>query len=185
MSPVQLSLGETNLEKKISRYQPRNEQAESRDNHHHRSHERWPTPAYPALIGNVIPEFLSFSGSPFPVPQRRDQPFPTLPETYEYLASFAHPLFESGKIRLHHEVIDVAEIQGEEGGGWKVVMTDWSKSSGVGVRREERWDAVVITTVWFDNEYYPGVEGLDDVKQTGRVRHAKTWRGPSGYEGKV
>ncbi|KAG8221690.1 FAD/NAD(P)-binding domain-containing protein [Butyriboletus roseoflavus] len=151
--------------------------------HDDQSHEGWPSPAYPALIGNVIPEFLSFSGSPFPAPPRQDQPFPTLRETYEYLATFARPLLESGKIRLHHEVIDVAEVQAEEGGGWRVVMTDRSQA-GTGVRMEERWDAVVITTVWYDNEYYPDIEGLDDLKQTGRVRHAKTWRGPSGYEGK-
>lgn len=133
----------------------------------------------------MIPEFLSFSGHPFPAPPEQDQPFPTLGETYDYLAAFARPLLESGKIRLHHEVVDAAEIQGEEGGGWRVVMIDWSKGDEAGERKEERWDAVVVTTVWYDNAYYPKVEGLDDVQQTGRVRHAKTWRGPSGYEGKV
>lgn len=135
----------------------------------------------------MIPEFLSFSGNPFPAPPRQDQPFPTLHETYDYIATFARPLFESGKIRLHHEVVDVSEVQGEleeEAGGWRVVMSDWSKA-GISVRKEERWDAVVVTTVWYDNEYYPNVEGLDDIKQTGRARHAKTWRGPSSYEGKV
>ncbi|KAH0826341.1 FAD/NAD(P)-binding domain-containing protein [Lanmaoa asiatica] len=169
-------------------YQPppqRKVQKEQVKQHHDdQSHERWPSPpAYPALIGNVIPEFLSFSGNPFPALPRQDQPFPTLRETYKYLATFARPLFESGKIRLHHEVIDVAEVQVEEGEGWRVIMTDWGEG-GVGVRKEERWDAVVITTVWYDNEHYPNVGGLDDVKRTGRVRHAKTWRGPSGYEGK-
>ena len=78
------------------------------------SHERWPSPVYPALIGNVIPEFLSFSRNPFPA----------LRETYEYLTAFARPLFESGKIRLRHGVTDVAKIPVEEAGGWKVVMTD-------------------------------------------------------------
>lgn len=174
----------------VTRYQPPDPQREVQNEqlkryHDDQSHERWPSPTYPALIGNVIPEFLSFSGNPFPAPPRQDQPFPTLRETFEYLATFARPLLGSGKIRLHHEVLDVAEIQAEEGGGWRVVMTDWSKAGGVGVRKEERWDAVVITTVWYDNEYYPNIEGLDDIKKTGRVRHAKTWRGPSGYEGKV
>jgi hypothetical protein len=136
------------------------------------------------MIGNVIPEFLSFSGHPFPAPPREDQPFPTLRETYDYLAAFARPLLESGRIRLHHEVVDVAEMDVNEGGGWRVVVIDWSEGDGIGVRKEERWDAVVVTTVWYDNARYPSIEGLDDVKQTGRVRHAKTWRGPSGYEGK-
>ncbi|KAF8547978.1 FAD/NAD(P)-binding domain-containing protein [Imleria badia] len=165
----------------IQRHQPLHEQVTHQT---HSDSQRWPSPAYPDLIGNVVPEFLSFSGYPFPAPPRQDQPFPTLRETYVYLAAFARPLFESGKIRLHHEVVDVAEIQAEEGGGWRVVMIDWSKGDGVGVRKEERWDAVVVTTVWYDNAYYPSVEGLDDVKQTGRVRHAKSWRGPNGYEGK-
>ena len=148
------------------------------------SHQYWSSPAYPGLIGNVIPEFLSFSGNPFPPPPRPDQPFPTLSETYDYLATFARPLFERGKIRLDHEVVDVAEVEIEDGGGWKVGIVDRSQG-GTGIRKEERWDAVVVTTVWYDNEYYPTVDGLDDVKQTGRVRHAKTWRGPSGYEDKV
>ena len=134
------------------------------------------------MIGNVIPEFLCFSGNPFPAPPRPDQPFPTLRETYDYVAAFARPLFD--KIRLHHEVIDVTEIEAEDGGGWRVVMIDWS-GGRTGIRKEERWDAVVITTVWYDNEHYPNVDGLDEIRQTGRVRHAKTWRGPSGYEGKV
>ncbi|KAJ7069095.1 hypothetical protein C8F01DRAFT_976037 [Mycena amicta] len=30
----------------------------------------WPTPAYPALVGNMLPEYLSFSHHPFlPVPR--------------------------------------------------------------------------------------------------------------------
>ncbi|KAG6370678.1 FAD/NAD(P)-binding domain-containing protein [Boletus reticuloceps] len=166
-------------------YQSRNEHANDDSDPLAASRSRWPTPAYPALIGNVIPEFLSLSGYPFPTPPREGQPFPTLRETYDYIAAFARPLFERGKIRLHHEVVDVAEIEAEDGGGWRVAMTDWSKGSGSGVSlKEERWDAVVITTVWYDNAYYPDVEGLDDVKLTGRVLHAQTWRGPSGYEGK-
>ncbi|KAF9235089.1 FAD/NAD(P)-binding domain-containing protein [Melanogaster broomeanus] len=143
----------------------------------------WGSPAYPGLIGNVLPEFLSFSGHPFPAPPRSDQPFPTLLETYEYLNTFARPLFERGKIRLDHEVTRVEEVGEADGGGWRVVMTDWT-AGGSGVRKEERWDAVVVTTVWFDNPYYPNVEGLDEVKETGQVRHAATWRGPGGYEGK-
>ncbi|KIK97591.1 hypothetical protein PAXRUDRAFT_136001 [Paxillus rubicundulus Ve08.2h10] len=142
----------------------------------------WASPAYPGLIGNVLPEFLSFSGQPFP-PPRSGQQFPELLETYEYLNAFARPLFERGKIRLNHEVTRVDEVEEADGGGWRVVMTDWTAGES-GVRKEEMWDAVVVTTVWFDNAYYPNVEGLDTIKETGRVRHAKTWRGPSGYEGK-
>ncbi|KAF9220363.1 FAD/NAD(P)-binding domain-containing protein [Gyrodon lividus] len=144
----------------------------------------WESPAYPGLIGNVLPEFLSFSGQPFPPLSRPGQPFPTLRETYGYLETFARPLFERGRIRLGHEVTRVEEVGGAaDEGGWRVVMTDWT-AGGEGVRKEERWDAVVITTVWFDNAYYPNVEGLDEIKETGRVRHAKTWRDSSGYEGK-
>jgi len=49
----------------------------------------WLSPAYKGLIGNVLPEFLTFSGHPFPEPPMTPhQPFPTLKETYEYLRSF-------------------------------------------------------------------------------------------------
>ncbi|KIJ63997.1 hypothetical protein HYDPIDRAFT_91130 [Hydnomerulius pinastri MD-312] len=143
----------------------------------------WDSPAYPGLIGNVLPEFLSFSGKPFPAPTRPDQPFPTLRETYDYLEDFARPFFETRKIRLNHEVTRVEEVEEADGGGWRVVMTDWTTGES-GVRKEERWDAVIITTVWFENAYYPNVEGLHELKETGKVRHAKTWKGPNGYEGK-
>ncbi|KIJ15824.1 hypothetical protein PAXINDRAFT_176351 [Paxillus involutus ATCC 200175] len=149
----------------------------------HANQSTWASPAYPGLIGNVLPEFLSFSRQPFPPPPRPGQPFPELLETYEYLDAFARPLFERGKIRLNHEVTRVEEVGEADGAGWRVVMTDWT-AGGSGVRKDERWDAIVVTTVWFDNAYYPNVEGLDEAKETGRVRHAKTWRGPSGYEGK-
>ncbi|KAJ6576109.1 hypothetical protein DFH09DRAFT_1150433 [Mycena vulgaris] len=31
---------------------------------------RWPSPAYPGLIGDVLPEFISFSGFPSSSPRR-------------------------------------------------------------------------------------------------------------------
>lgn len=70
------------------------------------------------MIGNVHPEFLTFSGNPFPIPPTPDQPFPTLRETYDYLKDFSRPLLEQGKIRLNHEVVRVEEIDDSNGGGW-------------------------------------------------------------------
>ncbi|KAG2123708.1 FAD/NAD(P)-binding domain-containing protein [Suillus cothurnatus] len=145
----------------------------------HRS--RWPTPAYPGLIGNVIPEFLSFSECPFPAPPREHQPFPTLAETNAYLKEFALPFIENGHIRLSFEVTGVEEV---EVGGWTVRMKDWNKG---GVVLEETWDAVVITTVWFDNPHFPDIPGLQELQQQqpNKVQHAINWTGPhSDYEGK-
>ncbi|OAX37673.1 FAD/NAD(P)-binding domain-containing protein [Rhizopogon vinicolor AM-OR11-026] len=141
---------------------------------------RWSTPAYPELIGNVLPEFLSFSEHPFPVPP--SSPFPTFAETSAYLKAFALPFVERGHIRLSHEVIGVEE---NDGGGWVVRMKDWNKGGGAVL--EETWDAVVITTVWFDNPYFPEVEGLEELQhqQPSKVQHSITWTGPhEGYEGK-
>jgi len=35
---------------------------------------------------------------------------------------------------------------------------------------EETWDAVVITTVWFDNPYFPHVQGLEDNRAKSNIR---------------
>ena len=143
---------------------------------------RWSTPAYPGLIGNVLPEFLSFSEHQFPVPS--PNPFPTLAETNAYIKAFALPFIESGHVRLSHEVIGVEEVR--DGGGWKVRIRDWN--NGGGVVLEETWDAVVITTVWFDNPYFPDVQGLQELqhRQPSKIHHSMTWTGPhDGYKGKV
>ncbi|KAH7890281.1 FAD/NAD(P)-binding domain-containing protein [Phlebopus sp. FC_14] len=142
---------------------------------------RWDSPVYPGLIGNVLPEFLSFSEHSFPTPPGAPkQPFPNVKETFAYLQEFSRPFLEQGRIRLNHEVLSVEEIDGS--GGWRVIMRDWSAA---GEMKVEIWDAVVITTVWFDNPYFPSVDGLnEELIQTGKIKHAKTWKGPRGYEGK-
>lgn len=134
------------------------------------------------MIGNVLPEFLTFSGNPFPIPPRPDQSFPTLRETYDYLKDFSRPLFDQGKIRLNHEVVSVEEVDDRKGGGWKVTMKDWS---GGGIEKVESWDAVVVATGWYDNPYFPIVDGFETIMKAGKARHAISWTGPGGYEGKV
>ena len=98
--------------------------------------QRWPSPAYHGLIGNALPEFLSFSGHPpFPEPPSTadGQPFPSLHETHDALEAFAAPLLAAGKIRLNPDVLAVEEL--EHSRGWRVVL-----NGGV----EEHWDAVVV-----------------------------------------
>jgi len=140
---------------------------------------RWPSPAYPNLVGNVLPEFLSYSKAPFPTPSNHpDQPFPTLAETHQYLLDFAEPL--KSHIRLNTEIIQVLELAE---GGWKVTSRDYT--TALPETREEIWDAVVICVCWYDNPVWPEVEGLDVLRQRDLARHAKWWRGPKGCEGKV
>lgn len=142
---------------------------------------RWPSPAYKGLIGNVLPEFLSFSEYPFPPSADHGQPFPTLTETHEYLRSFARPYVSSGAIRLNTEVIRLEEVP--RGGGWKVVIRDWNDGAE-GQEVEENWDAVVVAIGWYDNPVWPETDGLEEVRKRGLARHAKRWRGPEGSEGK-
>jgi cation diffusion facilitator CzcD-associated flavoprotein CzcO len=144
---------------------------------------RWPSPAYPGLIGNVLPEYLSFSNYPFPPRSSKTQPFPTLTETYEYLRAFAQPYIDKGAIRLNNEVISVDEL--ERGGGWKVVIRDWSSGGKCGVDVEERWDGVVVSTAWYDNPVWPTTEGLNEARARGLAIHAKDYRSPAGFEEKV
>ena len=133
------------------------------------------------MIGNVLPEFLSFSNHPFPT-RSPTQPFPTLTETHDYLHAVAEPFVAQGKIRLNTEVTSVDEL--ELGRGWKVSLKDWS-DEGKGKVIEEVWDAVVVANGWSDNPVWPETEGLEALKEKGLAKHAKWWRGPSGYEGKV
>lgn len=148
------------------------------------SKPRWPSAGYKGLIGNVLPEFLSFSGSPFPPPPTAEegQPFPNITETFAYLKAFAAPYLKSGQIRLNTEVARVEERPWGE--GWKVFMRDWSVD-GNGKELEEIWDAVVVAVHWHDNAEWPETPGLDELRQLGLAKHAKEWRGPQGYEGKV
>jgi hypothetical protein len=50
---------------------------------------------------------------------------------------------------------------------------------------EEIWDAVVIANGWHDNPVWLETEGLEELKENRLVKHAKSWRGLTGYEGKV
>ncbi|RXW19073.1 hypothetical protein EST38_g6793 [Candolleomyces aberdarensis] len=145
---------------------------------------RWPSPAYKGLIGNVLPEFLSFSGRPFPPPPTAEegQPFPTLTETFTYLKSFAEPYLQSGLIRLNTEVASVEEKPWGE--GWRVVLRDWS-DEGNGKEIEEIWDAVIVAVHWHDNPEWPDTPGLDQLRNLGLAKHAKEWRGPQGNENKL
>ncbi|KAJ3526283.1 hypothetical protein NMY22_g10227 [Coprinellus aureogranulatus] len=143
---------------------------------------RWPSAAYKGLVGNVLPEFLSFSGNPFPRPATTEegQPFANIGETFAYLKAFASPYLQSGQIRLNTEVVTVEERPWGE--GWKVSMRDWSDE---GKEIEEIWDAVVVAVHWHDNAEWPSTPGLDELRQLGLAKHAKVWRGPQGHEGKV
>ncbi|KAF5367712.1 hypothetical protein D9758_009831 [Tetrapyrgos nigripes] len=170
---------------------------------------RFPSPAYPGLIGNVLPEHLSYHGFPFPPPaeydkeNREHQPFPTLTETHEYLRAFAKPYLEDGRIRLGREVVrveervvgvevpeDATEAETEHLGylltknKWRVLVRDWSDPTHPGRELEEFWDAVAICTGWYDNLAWPNTEGLEELKEKGLAKHAKWWRGPEGWEGK-
>ncbi|TFK70881.1 FAD/NAD(P)-binding domain-containing protein [Pluteus cervinus] len=145
---------------------------------------RWPSPAYPGLVGNVLPHFLSYSGHPsFPETKDPKQPFPSLWETHAYLRGFAKPFVENGSIRLNMEVVKVEEQ--DEGKGWKITMKDWNDGKE-GKVVEEFWDAVVVANGWYDTPLWPDTEGVDILKEAGLAKHAKWWRGQYGfgYEGK-
>ncbi|KAK7455228.1 hypothetical protein VKT23_011101 [Stygiomarasmius scandens] len=142
---------------------------------------RWPSPAYPGLVGNVLPEFLSFYGHPFPQPPTSpEEPFPSLLETQAYLQAFAKPFLENGSIRLNIEVISVEELP--DCAGWRVVMKDWN--DGLGEIIEECWDAVAVCAGCYDNASWPDIEGLKELKHKGLALHARSWRGAEGFEGK-
>jgi cation diffusion facilitator CzcD-associated flavoprotein CzcO len=81
---------------------------------------------------------------------------------------------------LNREVITVKENRQDK--GWTVIYRDWNND---GREVEEEWDAVAIAVGWYDHPVWPSTEGLEVLKATGLARHAKSYRGPVGYEGKV
>lgn len=147
---------------------------------------RWPSPAYPGLIGNVLPEFLSFSGFPAftePASTSAGQPFPSLSETHTYLRAFAAPLLVQGVIRLNTEVCEVQELR--ESAGWRVRMRRWNNTNPDPEEIEETWDAVVVAVAFYDHPVFPTTPGIARLRELGLAQHAKIWRGPHGYESKV
>ncbi|KAJ7020149.1 hypothetical protein C8F04DRAFT_134285 [Mycena alexandri] len=147
-----------------------------------RSRPFWPSPAYPALIGNVLAEYLSFSHHPFPEPESKIHPYPSLADTYAYLRRFAAPFLASGQIRLSREVVWVDELS--ESRGWSVTTRDW-RAGRNGEVNVEVWDAVVVATSWYSFPSWPeSTPGLAEARAAGLATHAQTWHGPIGYEGK-
>ncbi|KAJ7627954.1 hypothetical protein DFH06DRAFT_725405 [Mycena polygramma] len=142
----------------------------------------WPSPAYPALVGNVLAEYLSFSHHPFPAPESKIHPYPSLADTYAYLRRFAAPFLASGQIRLSTEVVWVDELP--DAGGWSVTTRDWRVGKD-GEVTAETWDAVVIATSWYSYPSWPeSTPGLAEARAAGLATHAQTWHGPIGYDGK-
>ena len=136
------------------------------------------------MVGNVLPEFLSYSCFPFPEPPRPHQPFPTLEEMHEYLCKFAEPFLNEGVIRLNTEVVAVQEIG--EHAGWKVSLKNWPGDSDADWNiTEEIWDGIVVANGWYDNPVWPETEGLQQLVELGLASHAKSYRGPTSYSGKV
>ncbi|KAF7312816.1 FAD/NAD(P)-binding domain-containing protein [Mycena kentingensis (nom. inval.)] len=142
----------------------------------------WPSPAYPGLVGNVLPEYLSFSGARFPPTGSEVHPYPTLKQTHAYLKAFAEPYIARGHIRLEAEVVWVDERP--EGRGWDVTMRDWT-AEGNGRETVRRWDAVVVATAWYDFPSWPDTTpGLAEARERGLATHAQAWMGPEGYKAK-
>lgn len=144
----------------------------------------WPSPAYPALRGNVVPRFLSLAGAPpFPSFAHRDDPFPSLSETQEYLEQIAEPLRRY--IRCNVECLGVWELPGRHEGEnrWAVRTRDWSSidEQGEVLDQTEYYDAVVLTVGWTDMPLFPRLSGLEEAKAVGIVEHCKWYRGPEPY----
>ncbi|KAN0063331.1 hypothetical protein ACQY0O_004496 [Thecaphora frezii] len=160
----------------------------------------WPSPAYLNLRGNVLPEYLQFTGHPFP-PPAHGETFPTLKETHDYLCSFAEPL-------RHHIKCGIEVVRAEEliDGGWEVEWKDWNTAAHGSIATEangsaaaassaqsngphpktsvHHFDRVVIACGWYDTPLYPRAEGIDEARRAGFVHHAKHYRDSETYRGK-
>lgn len=148
----------------------------------------WPSPAYLNLRGNVLPEFLEFSGKKFD-PPAHGETFPSLAETHDYLKTFAEPY--SKYIRCRVEVVRVQELPNQQ--GWQVTLKDWANTdvdlaqgavSFTPSLQVRTFDRVVVAAGWYDSPYYPDVPGINAAKHAGHIHHCKHYRDSSPYLGK-
>ncbi len=151
-----------------------------------RGQPHWPSPAYLNLRGNVLPEFLEFSGQKFQ-PPANGETFPSLAETHQYLRSFAEPY--RSRIRCGVEVLRVEELA--QDAGWKVTLKHWTSSltppdavSFTPTVEERTFDRIVVAAGWYDTPYYPDAPGLQEARKAGHIHHCKHYRDSIAYRGK-
>lgn len=141
----------------------------------------WPSPAYPALRGNVLPRFITLGGAPsFPPVSDPHDPYPSLAETQRYLELIAEPL--RPHIRTGVECVEIRELPGKtsKNNRWVIRTRDWNVFGGPD--RTEYFDAVVIAIGWTDKPVYQRIAGLEEAQKAGIVEHAKWYRGPEPYK---
>ncbi|EST07519.1 hypothetical protein PSEUBRA_002599 [Kalmanozyma brasiliensis GHG001] len=152
-----------------------------------RGRPHWPSPAYLNLRGNVLPEFLEFSGRKMEPPSNGET-FPSLQETHTYLRQFAQPY--RNFIRCGVEVLRVQELP--QGSGWEVTLKHWSTpavESAAAVSftpsvETRRFDRVIVAAGWYDTPFYPDAPGMDEARNAGHVHHCKHYRDSMPYVGK-
>ncbi|CAO1637211.1 unnamed protein product [Parajaminaea phylloscopi] len=147
------------------------------------SHPRFPSPAYPKLIGNVYPRFLTFSGAPWPALPNGEK-FPTLEETYNYIASVAKPLHSRIKTKRKVEQVWELPVIKEDGassslpraGGHLVLTRDYSVNPPRALY--EHFSAVHFCPSFTTHPLYPNIPGLAAALKTvpRRIHHAKWYR---------
>lgn len=150
----------------------------------HRGQPHWPSPAYLNLRGNVLPEFLEFSGKRFE-PPKNNEVFPSLEETHLYLKSFAEPYRQY--IKTGVEVLRVHELPNDQ--GWQVTLKHWTSSeldaaqavSFTPKLETKRFDRVIVAAGWYDTPYYPDVQGISLAKEYGHIHHCKHYRDSTPY----
>ena len=54
---------------------------------------------------------------------------------------------------------------------------DWNEGTEGKEEVEESWDAMVVAIGWYDNPFWPEMDGLQELRKRGLVRHAKWWWG--------
>lgn len=150
------------------------------------SHPRFPSPAYPKLIGNVYPRFLTFSGAPWP-PLQGGEKFPTLEETQQYISSVAAPLRD--RIKTKREVKQVWELPylpsqsssssssaSHQAGGYLVLTLDHTISPPRPLY--EHFSALDFCPSFTTHPSYPNVPGLAQALEQSprKIHHAKWYR---------
>lgn len=144
----------------------------------------WPSPAYLNLRGNVLPEFLEFSGKKF-APPSHGETFPSLQETHTYLREFAEPYRKY--IRTGVEVLRVQELPADQ--GWEATLKHWTTAqvdpaeavSFTPKVETKHFDRVIVAAGWYDTPYYPDVPGMVAAKENGHVHHCKHYRDSKPY----
>ncbi|CAH1779585.1 unnamed protein product [Owenia fusiformis] len=132
---------------------------------------------YPSLVMNTCKETSTCSDHPVQDDWPNFLPWSLF---LEYLESYANRFQLRQHIKLNEEIVEVSRLDTERpnGRGWKVVH----KNTTTGSESTDTFDAVIVASGFFTEEYWPAYKGMDMF--TGTFSHSGSFFTAEEYKDK-